>query len=187
MNLFRAALVIFIFSSVPALASGTEFSSSFAMTSSLTALPAVTLGANTSSLALRTAAAPDWVFGNLQAGFAGRQISTRLLLWSLPWAGAGILGLWLAGDDWQKGFWGMNGAWGVINSGIALAGLLGAEPALGDLKNVLFINAGLDVAYILGGVYLLTRPEATWRGSGWAVIIQGGFLLAFDLFHALLI
>ncbi len=150
----------------------------------LLSAPAVTL---TIGAALQPATPPDWVFGALEQGYAGRQISTRLLLWSLPWAGAGVLGLWLTADDAQKGFWGMSGAWGVINSGIALAGLLGAEPLLKDLKNVLFINAGLDVLYIAGGIYLLTRPEATWRGAGLGVLIQGGFLLAFDLLHALLI
>ena len=185
MNALRTLIAILVISSAPSLAA--DFGSSFALQSALTALPAVML-APTTTLALETAAtAPDWVFGDLEQGYAGRQISTRLLLWSLPWAGAGIIGLWASQDDGQKGFWGMSGAWGVINSGIALAGLLGAEPLLGDLKTVLLINAGLDVAYMLGGIYLLTRPEATWRGSGVAVLIQGGFLLAFDLIHALLI
>ncbi len=130
---------------------------------------------------------PDWLFGGLEQGFAGRQIASRLLLWSIPWAGAGIIGLWASSDDAQKGFWGMSGAWGVINAGIALAGLLGPEPALGDLKTILLVNGGLDVLYIAGGIYLLTRPEAMWRGSGVAVIVQGTFLLVFDLLHAFLI
>ena len=191
MNALRTLIAVLVLSSAPALA--LDFGSSFALHSALTALPTVTLPASSTTpsttLALETAATatPDWVFGDLEQGYAGRQISTRLLLWSLPWAGAGIIGLWASSDDGQKGFWGMSGAWGVINSGIALAGLLGAEPLLGDLKTVLLVNAGLDVAYMLGGIYLLTRPEATWRGSGVAVLIQGGFLLAFDLIHALLI
>ncbi len=190
MNTLRTLIAVLALSSAPAIAA--DFGSSFALQSvlhsALTALPAVTLTASSTTLALETAATqPDWVFGDLEQGYAGRQISTRLLLWSLPWAGAGIIGLWASQDDGQKGFWGMSGAWGVINSGIALAGLLGAEPLLSDLKTVLLINAGLDVAYMLGGIYLLTRPEATWRGSGVAVLIQGGFLLAFDLLHALLI
>lgn len=185
MNPLRTLIAVLVLSSAPSLAA--DFGVGFALQSALTALPAVTL-TPTAALPLETAAtAPDWVFGDLEQGYAGRQISTRLLLWSLPWAGAGIIGLWASQDDGQKGFWGMSGAWGVINSGIALAGLLGAEPLLGDLKTVLLVNAGLDVAYILGGIYLLTRPEATWRGSGMAVIVQGGFLLAFDLIHALLI
>ncbi|NJK45836.1 MAG: hypothetical protein HC933_17605 [Pleurocapsa sp. SU_196_0] len=74
-----------------------------------------------------------------------------------------------------------------MNGGIALAGLIGAEPALTDLRTILFINAGLDVLYMAAGIYLMNRPEATWQGAGLAVLIQGGFLLAFDLLHGLLI
>jgi hypothetical protein len=55
------------------------------------------------------------------------------------------------------------------------------------LRNTLFINAGLDVLYVLGGAYMLSRPEETWRGGGLAIIIQGAFLLAFDLLHAYLV
>ena len=106
MNTLRTLIAVFAFSSIPALAA--DFGSSFALQSALTALPAVTLVSSTAlsaTLALETAAAaPNWVFGDLEQGYAGRQISTRLLLWSLPWAGAGIIGLWASSDDGQKGF-----------------------------------------------------------------------------------
>jgi hypothetical protein len=185
MNLLRAVITLIVASSTPALAF--DFSSAFALTSSGALTAPTTSSFTNASISVQGATNPDWVFGDLEAGFAGRQVATRLLLWSIPWAGAGIVGLWLAGDDWQKGFWGMNGAWAIINSGIALAGLLGAEPALSDLRTILLVNAGLDVLYMAGGVYLMTRGEATWRGAGLAVLIQGGFLLVFDLLHALLI
>ena len=81
----------------------------------------------------------------------------------------------------------MSGAWALVNAGIAYAGLLGPEPDGGSLRNTLLINAGLDVAYVLGGVYMLSRPEETWRGAGWGIIVQGAFLLAFDLLHAYLV
>jgi hypothetical protein len=189
MNILRALIVTLVFSSVPAIAS--EFTVGFGLrqlTTPTLLLPATSPTAYVGAgLALQTAAQPDWVFGDLEAGFAGRQVSTRLLLWSLPWAGAGVLGLWLSQGDWQKGFWGMSGAWAVINGGIALAGLIGAEPMLTDLRTILFVNAGLDVLYMAAGIYLMNRSEATWQGAGLAVLIQGGFLLAFDLLHALLI
>jgi hypothetical protein len=127
------------------------------------------------------------LFGPLQFGYAGQAISLRLITWSLPWIAAGVVGLWVVNDPYWKGFWGMNAAWGLINTGIAYAGLLGAEPDPAGLRTTLFINAGLDVVYVVGGLYLLTRPEDTWRGSGVAVIIQGAFLLAFDLLHAFLV
>ena len=130
--------------------------------------------------------AVELLWGALPEGARGQALSVRLLTWSLPWVGAGLAGLWLAGDDRTKGFWGMSAAWGVINAGIAYAGLLGGEPEVGGLRTFLLVNAGLDVLYIAAGTYLLFRPEEVWRGAGWAVIVQGAFLLVFDLAHALL-
>jgi hypothetical protein len=127
------------------------------------------------------------LFGPLPTGYAGQAISLRLITWSLPWIAVGVVGLWTSNDPYWKGFWGMNAAWGLINTGIAYAGLLGAEPDPAGLRTTLFINAGVDVVYVIGGLYLFTRPEDTWRGSGVAVIIQGAFLLAFDLLHAFLV
>ncbi len=128
------------------------------------------------------------LFGNLEPGFAGSQISKRLLVWAIPWMGASVLGLWLSSSDSQKGFWGMSGAWGFVNSAIALIGLLGAETQdYAALRTTLWINAGLDVLYVASGLYLLSRTEETWRGAGTAILIQGGFLLVFDVLHALLV
>ena len=128
------------------------------------------------------------LFGNLEPGFAGSQISKRLLVWAIPWMGASVLGLWFSGSDSQKGFWGMSGAWGFVNGAIALIGLLGAETSdYAALRTTLWINAALDVLYVASGLYLLSRPEETWRGGGTAILIQGGFLLVFDVLHALLV
>jgi hypothetical protein len=146
----------------------------------------LTLAQNPSPV-LEKPGAGTLLFGPLQFGYAGQAISLRLITWSLPWIAAGVVGLWVVNDPYWKGFWGMNAAWGLINTGIAYAGLLGTEPDLVGLRTTLFINAGLDVVYVVGGLYLLSRPEDTWRGSGVAVIIQGAFLLAFDLLHAFLV
>ena len=136
---------------------------------------------------LQRPGALELLFGTLPAGFAGQAVGLRLMAWSLPWIGAGIIGLWASNDAYWKGFWGMNAAWGLINTGIAFAGLLGAEPDPASLRTILLVNAGLDVLYVVGGVYLLSRTEDTWRGAGVAVIVQGAFLLIFDLLHAFLI
>ncbi|CCH52315.1 hypothetical protein BN8_01305 [Fibrisoma limi BUZ 3] len=99
-----------------------------------------------------------------------------------------------------KYFHRMNVYWNLVNLGIAGAGLLGArrkgagDETLGqairqheNMKQILLLNAGLDVAYIVGGAYLLerakNRPENRdqLRGFGKSVIGQGGFLLAFDV------
>jgi hypothetical protein len=41
---------------------------------------------------------------------------------------------------------------------------------------------------VTGGVILaltLGADSPFWRGNGWSIVIQGGFLFLFDLLHAL--
>jgi hypothetical protein len=108
-----------------------------------------------------------------------------------------------------KQFHRMNAYWNLVNLGIAGFGLLGgrrqnriAEPpdteSLKDavnrhnqMKKVLAINAGLDVLYVAGGAYLANRadnPETADRNRGFgnAILVQGGFLLAFDVVNYLI-
>ncbi len=153
----------------------------------LIAVPTVLETSRSQSLTLEKPGALTLLFGPLTPGYAGQSISLRLMTWSLPWIGVGIVGLWASNEAYWKGFWGMSAAWGLINTGIAYAGLLGSEPDPAGLRTTLLINAGADVLYVAGGLYLLSRPEDTWRGSGAAVIVQGAFLLAFDLLHAFLV
>jgi hypothetical protein len=58
------------------------------------------------------------------------------------------------------------------------------------LEKVFFINTGLDVAYMAAAAFLWQRGEATndrrFVGFGQALLLQGGFLFAFDLTMALL-
>ncbi len=57
-----------------------------------------------------------------------------------------------------------------------------------NLRRLLWINTGLDVLYVAGGLVLVVTLGAQnpfMAGSGWGVIVQGGFLLIFDLLHAL--
>ncbi len=82
----------------------------------------------------------------------------------------------------------MSGAWGFVNGAIALIGLLNAETSdYAALRSTLWINAALDVLYVASGLYLLSRTEETWRGAGTAILVQGGFLLVFDVLHALIL
>ena len=97
--------------------------------------------------------------------------------------------------------------WNLVNLGIAGLGLLGSrkqQPGQESLdqavrrhetmKQTLLLNAGLDVAYLAGGAYLIeraNRPTDTGnpdqlRGYGKAVMVQGGFLLAFDVVNYLI-
>lgn len=115
----------------------------------------------------------------------GKTIAIGLLLWALPWMGAAMVGLWRAKSEFWRAFWLMSGVWAFIDAGIALFGLLGGEPTADGLRRVLWINAGLDVAYVLVGLFLLARKGALNKGLGWAIVVQGVFLLGFDVLHAL--
>ncbi|MEO0626280.1 MAG: hypothetical protein AAFY91_04785, partial [Bacteroidota bacterium] len=75
----------------------------------------------------------------------------------------------------------------------------GTDPASWDLatglskhqsfQKILLFNAGLDVGYIVGGFYLqerARRPDVNsdrLRGFGKAIVLQGSFLMAFDLIN----
>ena len=99
-----------------------------------------------------------------------------------------------------KYFHQMNLGWGAINLGIAGFAYYNAvktDPAsfdlLGSLKEqekitrILLFNAGLDVGYIMGGAYLRERAKTTTKnperlaGFGESIMLQGAFLLVFDL------
>lgn len=99
-----------------------------------------------------------------------------------------------------KYFHQMNLAWNSVNLGIAALGYWGAsksDPAAMDLfqsiqehhkiQKILLFNAGLDVAYLMGGAYLIERSKRTekiperLKGFGQSILLQGGFLLVFDI------
>jgi len=100
----------------------------------------------------------------------------------------------------QRYFHQMNVYWNVINLGIAgigYWGLLRENPdALSfssslleqqKIEKLLLFNTGLDVAYVLGGLYMKERAGQSSRqrerlkGFGKSIMIQGGFLFVFDL------
>ncbi len=131
---------------------------------------------------------PPWnrlLFGPAPEGYRGLAISTRLLAWSVPWTLAGSTVGLLSDDPWQRSFWLTSSVWTAVNSGIALLGLLGPEPDKNQLRELLYLNAGLDLLYIAAGVFLAAQPEARSQGAGWAIVLQGAWLLLFDLFNAL--
>ena len=111
--------------------------------------------------------------------------------------GAGLQGSRSGSDRY---FHRMNAYWNVVNLGIAGFGYYAAtqlDPAGYDLatsinkhhgfQKILLFNAGLDVGYVLGGLYLTerakNRPDQRdrLRGFGQSIMLQGGFLFAFDL------
>jgi hypothetical protein len=112
-------------------------------------------------------------------------IAQQLMAWSLLWLGAAVVGLWRAQHPLWRAFWLMSGVWALIDALIAMGGWLGSEPSPNSLRQVLLINAGLDVLYIAVGGWLWSRETPMLKGFGLAILIQGIFLLCFDLFHAL--
>lgn len=93
----------------------------------------------------------------------------------------------------------MNALWNSVNLGIAALGYYGAATmvapeGVGELYNeqmsldkTLLFNAGLDLAYMAGGLYMIERSRRgsensdRWRGYGQSVILQGAFLFTFDV------
>ena len=118
------------------------------------------------------------------------------------------LGLWSVGNIMvgankfdkkteNQYFYRMNLYWNVVNLGIATSGYLnalgGSFEHLSDeekikkqrqIEKILLINSGLDVAYIMGGVYLrekgMNQESRKLKGYGKSLIMQGGFLLLLD-------
>ncbi|HOO98262.1 MAG TPA: hypothetical protein PLV06_12360 [Bacteroidales bacterium] len=107
---------------------------------------------------------------------------------------------WINHTGEQKYFSQMNFFWNTVNLAIAGFSLhgsgqidcssLGTADALARQMNtekVLLINAGLDAAYIGTGIllrHLATRSEKRGdllKGYGNSVILQGAFLMIFDL------
>ena len=98
-----------------------------------------------------------------------------------------------------KYFHQFNAMWNVVNLGIAAFGYFNAvnsDPSsmtnleiikdYNSLQNFLLLNAGLDVAYIATGFYLKERSKNSssaerLRGYGNSLLLQGGFLLLFDV------
>lgn len=119
-------------------------------------------------------------------------------------AASGIAASQTTGET--KYFHRMGVYWNLVNLGIAGFGLLGARRQAGTeslaeavtehekMKQILLLNAGLDVAYLMGGAYLIERANRPaeisrrdqLRGFGKAVIVQGGFLMAFDVVNFLI-
>jgi hypothetical protein len=112
--------------------------------------------------------------------------------WALLNITTGMYGSLHSQED-KKAFWQMNAGWNIINIAIAGFGYY-AKPELYDfqsaihqqsaIQQLLALNIGLDIAYMLGGLYLKeksnTTSQAQLLGFGNSLIVQGAFLLLFD-------
>ncbi len=97
-----------------------------------------------------------------------------------------------------KYFHQMNAGWNLVNAGIAGFALysisqvdvsaLSYTQSLNELRKldqILLLNAGLDVGYMAAGAWLwergIRKESSRLEGYGKSLILQGGFLLAFDI------
>lgn len=102
-------------------------------------------------------------------------------------------------QDESKYFYQMNIMWNTVNLGLAGLGLyqnyqsdemLTWQSVLAEhhqMQKILLFNAGLDVGYIMTGFFLKEKAKTAQklperlRGWGKSLILQGAFLLAFDV------
>jgi hypothetical protein len=130
------------------------------------------------------------------------RLTRRLLVWSVFSVLVSTLTVFSA-DLFLRGLAIQFFAWGAIDGAIAIFGarvsakkkLRAQESASAEseakesrwLSRILWVNTGLDVLYILGGLWLMQTwgtDSPLWRGHGVGIIIQGGFLFFFDFYHA---
>lgn len=126
-------------------------------------------------------------------------LANRLMGWAGLSVVAGSL-VALRRNPFWRAFGLQTVGWGAVDAAIALAGERGAITKAAEpdsqtpqvqaeesekLRKILLLNAGLDVAYVAAGLVMARkRNSRSRRGTGWAIAVQGAFLLAFDLAHA---
>jgi esterase/lipase len=126
-------------------------------------------------------------------------LSHRLFAWgTLSVLAGAVLGLLHPALFW-KGFGFQSALWGLIDCAIALFALRGLNKKIetppdfqgfsrdaSRLQKFLWVNTGLDVLYVLGGLWMMSSGgDEWWRGMGLGILVQGGFLLLFDALHAI--
>ena len=100
-----------------------------------------------------------------------------------------------------KYFWRMNAYWNFVNLGLAGFGYVAAQKGFGktyslsgnytaqkSIERLYLVNAGLDVAYIAGGLLLVNKgnketivdKKDQYHGYGKSIAAQGAFLLLMD-------
>lgn len=125
-------------------------------------------------------------------------LSKRLLSWNVANFALGIL-LMLTRSPFRRGLGAQFAGWAVVNLLIAVFGERGTQaraarpdalsPLVREgqarfLRRLLWINAGLDVLYIIGGLLMGRSSKAGRRGTGLGIAVQGALLLIFDVIHA---
>lgn len=116
--------------------------------------------------------------------------------WAVVNLAGGTVGWAIAEDERTRNFHAGNALWNTVNLGLAAGGLFRKAPTApvdprealkqaDTLDRVLLFNAGIDVGYTMAGFALQqwgkNREDARLQGFGDALLVQGGFLFAFDI------
>jgi len=119
------------------------------------------------------------------------------------WAGVNLITgsvLIFVTEQWLYYFHAMNASWGLVNAGVAAFIYFHHNQVFNrpqtqleqmsrqrHAENMLFLNIGLDIAFVVSGMALYQRGLAAgiaypelWRGFGISVVMQGAFLLIQD-------
>jgi hypothetical protein len=129
-----------------------------------------------------------------------RKHFTILALWSILNGVSGLIGLFiLRGGTYYFSM--MSGVWGVINFAVAIGfffhtiyrksrkgSFYECLVVQNHVEKMLFLNIGLNTAYVFVGFWLrehsficgVSNPNL-WLGFGWAIVVQGLFLLVQDI------
>jgi hypothetical protein len=127
----------------------------------------------------------------------------RLMIGLGSWATANFIGSGIgwatAPNEEMKSFHQMNVMWNTVNFALAIPGYIKARkenPKLSfyetlsaqqQTEKVFLINSGLDIGYVSAGLLLRSaannnlEKQDQFNGFGNGLILQGGFLLVFDL------
>ncbi len=117
----------------------------------------------------------------------------RLSLWSVfsVFAG-GMIALLTPARSFWSAFGGMTAGWGLVNLTIASFGFYGImkkirsglqdeQKEILNLLRLLKLNVFLDVGYVAVGAGLVHWGKTPLlQGFGWAIVLQGMFLLLLD-------
>ena len=110
-------------------------------------------------------------------------LTIGLIAWAFLSLGAAVAGLYFTPKkdaEFWRAFWFMNGIWGLIDGIIGWANLITTPATMDFLQKVLSINTFLDFIYITAGLVLVALAKPVLKGFGFAVLLQGFFLLFFD-------
>jgi hypothetical protein len=116
---------------------------------------------------------------------------TVLGVWSATWL---VLGISKAiADKQRKIYWYTHAGWVGVNLCIVSVGLITLGGATFDRefvtlqRNIVGVNAALDIGYLFIAKWLQTKSRLSMKQIGEAVYIQGLFLLVLDVVFTILL